>query len=68
LLLQAGAGFASGALHIGTADQALTIERFERALPALAIGAGAWLSASAAAAADAVADFYSGKSIQLVIG
>ena len=48
------------------------MQRFRLAAPALAIGLGAslgaWLAASAARAADPVADFYSGKSIQLVIG
>ena len=48
------------------------MQRFRLAAPALAIGLGAWLgawlAAGAAQAADPVADFYSGKSIQLVIG
>src|SRR6516162_9577561 len=48
------------------------MQRFRLAAPALAIGLGAslgaWLAASAARAADPVADFYSGKSVQLVIG
>jgi len=44
------------------------MQRFRLAAPALAIGLGACLAASAARAADPVADFYSGKSIQLVIG
>ena len=48
------------------------MQRFRLAAPALAIGLGAslgaWLTASAARAADPVADFYSGKSVQLVIG
>ena len=44
------------------------MQRFRLAAPALAIGWGACLAASAARAADPVADFYSGKSIQLVIG
>ena len=44
------------------------MQRFRLAAPALAIGLGACLAASAARAADPVADFYSGKSVQLVIG
>ena len=44
------------------------MQRFRLAAPALAIGLGACLAASAARAAVPVADFYSGKSIQLVIG
>ena len=48
------------------------MQKFRLAAPALAIGLGAslgaWLAASAARAADPVADFYSGKSVQLVIG
>ena len=44
------------------------MQRFRLAAPALAIGLGACLAASAARAAVPVADFYSGKSVQLVIG
>jgi tripartite-type tricarboxylate transporter receptor subunit TctC len=70
-LFQAGAGFALR-LSARPLIEGQTMQRFRLAAPALAIGLGAWLgawlAASAAQAADPVADFYSGKSVQLVIG